>query len=110
MSLADQRCIPCHGNVSAFTREESEGYLKHLHQWHLSEDASHIYREFTFPDFKTALAFVNHVGLLAEETGHHPEICFGWAHANIRLWTHKIGGLHENDFILAAKIDKLPEA
>lgn len=110
MSLAEKRCIPCHGDVTAFTREQSEAYLKHLQRWSLTEDASHIYREFTFPDFRTALTFVNHVGALAEEAGHHPDICFGWAHASIKLWTHKIGGLHENDFILAARIDQLPES
>ncbi|KEA61917.1 Pterin-4-alpha-carbinolamine dehydratase [Marinobacterium lacunae] len=75
--------------------------------WTLAEGGKRIRREFTFRNFADALSFVNRVGELAEAEDHHPEIRFGWGHAEIELWTHKIGGLHENDFILAAKIDQL---
>lgn len=109
MSLADKRCVPCKGGIPALKREEIEPYLQQLDHWTLSDNASHIRREFTFADFNTALAFVNHVGHLAEAMGHHPEILFGWGHATVEIWTHKIGGLHENDFVLAARIDHLPE-
>jgi len=109
MSLAEKRCIPCHGDTSALTRESAEQYLEQVKDWSLSDNASRVYREFMFPDFKTALGFAAHVGELAEEAGHHPEICFGWGHARVEIWTHKIGGLHENDFILAARIDNLKE-
>jgi 4a-hydroxytetrahydrobiopterin dehydratase len=66
----------------------------------------HIEREFKFPDFKTALAFTNKVGGIAEEQGHHPDICLAWGRVGVTIWTHKINGLTESDFILAAKIDK----
>ena len=72
-------------------------------------DEHHITRAFTFPDFKTALEFVNLVGAIAEEQGHHPDIAIHWNKVDLVLWTHKIGGLHENDFILAAKINRLLE-
>ncbi len=109
MSLAEKRCVPCRGGVPTLTREEIAPYLEQVEHWELSENASRIRREFSFPDFNTALTFVNHVGHLAEEMGHHPEICFGWGYARVEIWTHKIGGLHENDFVLAARIDRLPE-
>jgi len=109
MLLAEKRCIPCHGGVSALTRKDAENYLKQVQGWSLSDNASRIHREFIFPDFKTALTFADHVGELAEEAGHHPEICFGWGYAKVEIWTHKVGGLHENDFILAAQIDALEE-
>lgn len=109
MSLADTRCVPCRGGIPALAREEIAPYLEQVEHWQLSEQANHIHRDFTFPDFRTALTFVNHVGELAETMGHHPEIRFGWGHARIEIWTHKIGGLHENDFVLAARIDQLPE-
>lgn len=109
MTLADKRCVPCKGGVPTLSREEIAPYLEQVDDWQLSENASRIRREFRFPDFNTALTFVNHVGRLAEEMGHHPEICFGWGYARVEIWTHKIGGLHENDFVLAARIDRLPE-
>ena len=68
----------------------------------------HLKRAFSFPDFRAALAFVNRVGELAEEQGHHPDIFLAWGKAEITTWTHKIDGLTESDFILAAKIDQLP--
>ncbi|MBV0934344.1 4a-hydroxytetrahydrobiopterin dehydratase [Marinobacterium weihaiense] len=109
MSLADKRCTPCRGGVPALTREEITPYLQQLDGWALSDNASRIARDFAFADFNTALTFVNHVGRIAEEMGHHPEVSFGWGHARVEIWTHKIGGLHENDFVFAARVDRLPE-
>lgn len=109
MSLSDKRCVPCKGDVPALTRDEIQPLLQQVDGWELAEQANRIRRTFAFPDFRTALTFVNHVGELAEEMGHHPEIRFGWGHASVEIWTHKIGGLHENDFVLAARIDTLPE-
>jgi len=109
MSLADTRCVPCRGGIPALSREDIAPYMDQIEGWELADNASRIRREFSFADFNTALTFVNHVGQLAEAMGHHPEICFGWGYASVEIWTHKIGGLHENDFVLAAQIDRLPE-
>jgi 4a-hydroxytetrahydrobiopterin dehydratase len=80
--------------------------LKELDAWDLEKE-HHLLKTYKFKDFAEALAFVNRVGQLSEQQGHHPDICFGWGHATITIWTHKIDGLTESDFILAAKIDAL---
>jgi 4a-hydroxytetrahydrobiopterin dehydratase len=80
--------------------------LKQVPQWN-AVDEHHIIRSFTFPDFKRALDFVNRVGDVAESQGHHPDILLAWGKAEITLWTHKINGLTQSDFIMAAKIDRL---
>jgi 4a-hydroxytetrahydrobiopterin dehydratase len=104
--LADKKCVPCRGGIPPLGGDQ----LKKLHQstpkWTVDRE-HHIYREFTFPDFKKALEFVNLVGEVAEEQGHHPDIFLAWGKAQITLWTHKIDGLTESDFIMAAKIDRL---
>jgi len=104
--LADKQCVPCRGGVPPLKGEE----LKKLHQlvpeWTVDQE-HHIHREFRFPDFRQALEFVNRVGELAEEQGHHPDILLTWGKAEITMWTHKIDGLTESDFIMAAKIDRL---
>ena len=105
MSLADQQCIPCKGGIPPLSRAQAQAYLKEVPGWALSEDASRIQRNFEFKDFAAALAFVNRIAAVAEQEGHHPEIAFGWGYCNVTLYTHKIRGLHENDFILAAKIN-----
>jgi 4a-hydroxytetrahydrobiopterin dehydratase len=106
LQLADKQCVPCRGGVPSIKGQE----LVKLHQsiplWTVEEE-HHIRREFRFPDFKQALDFVNRVGALAEEQGHHPDILLAWGRAQITLWTHKIDGLSESDFIMAAKIDRL---
>jgi len=89
------------------TRVESEHFLKEVPEWMLSDDGDKIERQFPFDDFAKAMAFVNKVGDLAEAEGHHPDISFGWGYANVIFFTHKIKGLHENDFIMAAKVDLL---
>lgn len=86
-------------------RAEAEASAAEIPEWSLSADATTISRRFSFADFAAALAFVNQVGALAEAQGHHPDITFGWGYAEVVLFTHKIGGLHANDFIMAAKID-----
>ena len=81
--------------------------LKEVPGWELANDGKAIKRRFKFKNFKTALAFVNKAGDIAEAEGHHPDITFGWGYAEFLLWTHAIGGLHENDFIMASKINQL---
>jgi 4a-hydroxytetrahydrobiopterin dehydratase len=107
--LADKTCVPCKGGVSPMKGRELEQLLKHFPQWKAVNE-HHITRTYTFPDFKQALDFVNHVGAVAEEQGHHPDILLTWGKAEVTLWTHKINGLTESDFIMAAKIDRLYSA
>jgi 4a-hydroxytetrahydrobiopterin dehydratase len=104
--LAKKSCVPCKGGVPPLAGKELETLAKEVPAWKVV-DAHHIVRTFTFADFKQALAFVNKVGAIAEEQGHHPDILLGWGKAEITTWTHKINGLTESDFILAAKIDAL---
>jgi 4a-hydroxytetrahydrobiopterin dehydratase len=90
-------------------REKSEALLKEVPGWVLSEDATRVSRTFKFENFVEAMDFVRWVGHAAESAGHHPDITFGWGYATVTFYTHKIGGLHENDFILAARINRLFE-
>ena len=105
-ALADKQCVPCRGGVAPLKGHDVEKLHKSVPAWVVT-DEHHIHREFKFPDFKQALDFVNRVGALAEEQGHHPDILLAWGKAEIKLWTHKINGLSESDFIMAAKIDRL---
>jgi 4a-hydroxytetrahydrobiopterin dehydratase len=104
--LASKTCVPCKGGVPPLKGKELEAYLKQVPGWK-AIDEHHITKTFTFADFKQALAFVNRVGEVAEKEGHHPAINFTWGKVEISTWTHKIGGLTESDFILAAKIERL---
>lgn len=106
-SLAEKTCTPCKGGVPPLTREEADELAVQASEWTLLEDPSRIERTFRFANFREALAFVQRVGDVAEREGHHPDIRFGWGYAAVSLYTHKIKGLHENDFIMAAKIDRL---
>lgn len=105
-SLIDKNCIPCKGGIPPFTEDQTRSHLELVDGWNVV-DNHHIEKTIKFPDFKSALAFVNQVGELAEQENHHPNINFTWGKVEISTWTHKINGLHENDFILAAKIDAL---
>ena len=105
--LAQKSCTPCRGGVPPLEPEAAKRLLAGVPGWELAEDARKIQRSYRFADFKEALAFVGHVGTLAEAEGHHPDVSFGWGYATVSLQTKKIKGLHENDFILAAKIDQL---
>jgi len=104
-TLIEKVCTPCRGGVPPLTREEAERYLGQVPGWELLDDARLIRRTFRFKNFREAFAFVHAVGELAEAEGHHPDVCFGWGYATVALRTKKINGLHENDFIMAAKVD-----
>ena len=106
--LASRECIPCRGGVPPLKGEEITKLLAQLDGWAVV-DEHHLKKAYKFTNFRAAQEFVNRVGGLAEEQGHHPDICFGWGRAEITIWTHKIDGLTESDFILAAKIDRLGE-
>ena len=104
--LADRECVPCRGGVPPMRAEEIQKLLGQLAEWEAVGE-HHLRKQYKFSNFRESLAFVNRVGELAESQGHHPDICFGWGQAEITIWTHKIDGLTESDFVLAAKIDKL---
>ena len=104
--LATKSCEPCRGGVPPLQGKELERLQREVPGWKIVE-GHHLYRLFHFPDFKTALEFVNRVGEIAEEQGHHPVIHFTWGKVEINIWTHKIDGLVQADFILAGKIDTL---
>ena len=108
--LAHKICTPCRGGVPPMALDEAKSYLEQTPQWTLLSDGTRIERTFKFADFKEALEFVDEIGALAEAEGHHPDVRFGWGYCTVELYTHKIRGLHENDFIMAAKIDELSRA
>jgi len=105
-TLASKTCVPCRGGTPALKGAELHTFSHQLPNWEVINE-HHIVRTFTFPDFKEALAFVNRIGEVAEEQGHHPDILLTWGKVGITLWTHKIDGLTESDFVMAAKIDQL---
>ncbi len=104
-NLLKKKCVPCEGGVMPFDKKESEKYLSQLSGWSLDEKAEKISKEFKFKDFIGAVNFVNSIAEIAEEEGHHPDIHIFYNKVLLELSTHSIGGLSENDFILAAKID-----
>jgi len=104
--LADKKCVPCRGGTPPLKGKELETMHHGVPLWSVVNE-HHLHREFRFPDFSQALQFVNRVGAIAEEEGHHPDILLAWGKAGVTLWTHKIDGLTESDFIMAAKIDRL---
>ena len=105
MSLADKACVPCRGGVPPLEGEALETLKKELPGWDVV-NGHHLRKLFKFPDFKQALSFVNRVGAIAEEEGHHPDLLLAWGKVEVTTYTHKIDGLTESDFILAAKIDR----
>lgn len=104
--LASRECLPCRGGVEPLTREQYKPLLTQLKAWTVIDD-HHLEKNFEFGDFSQALAFVNRVGALAEENGHHPDIYLSWGTVRLSIFTHKIAGLSESDFVLAAKCDAL---
>ena len=106
MSLAEKTCVPCRGGVPPLAGEALETLRRQLPDWDVVS-GHHLHRIFKFPDFVTALAFVNRAGAIAEEQAHHPDLLVGWGKAEVTIWTHKIDGLTESDFVLAAKIGQL---
>lgn len=104
--LAKKHCVPCRGGVPPLKGEALKKLEKELGSGWKVESEHHLEKEFKFPDFKQALAFTNKVGEIAEAEGHHPDLYLAWGKVKIQIWTHKIDGLTESDFILAAKIDR----
>lgn len=103
--LAKKKCLPCIGGTPPLKGEQLQGYFKQLEEgWDLVKEAR-LEKSYQFKDFKSALAFVNDIGKIAEEEGHHPDIELSWGKVKVILWTHKIHGLSESDFVMAAKCD-----
>ena len=109
VALAERPCVPCRGGVEPLTREQCAPHLAEVPDWELRNDARTLARRFRFTDYRTALAFANAVSALAEETWHHPELALGWGFCEVLLTTRKIRGLHESDFVMAARIDTLAQ-
>lgn len=105
--LTQQQCKPCEGGIRPIERDKAETLLKDLDQWQLNDDATEIRRDFSFKNFYKTMAFVNAVAWVANQEGHHPDMEVGYDYCNIRFTTHAIDGLSKNDFICAAKTDKL---
>ena len=108
--LSNKKCVPCEGGIPPFTIDQINTYQKKVDNWDVKEDIKDQYyliKEFSFKNFVSSQDFVNKVGEIAEQEGHHPDIWFGWGYATIKIQTHAINGLHESDFVLAAKIDKI---
>jgi 4a-hydroxytetrahydrobiopterin dehydratase len=104
--LAERQCVPCRGGVPPLDAEQVGKLLAEVPGWE-AERNHHLSRTFRFPDFAKALAFVNRVGTIAEEQNHHPDIYLAWGKVRVEIWTHKIDGLTESDFIFAAKISEV---
>ncbi len=108
--LFEKKCVPCEGGVPALDISEIHKYQKKIDGWDVIKNQKNIHfleKKFKFKNFVESQKFVNEVGRISEEEGHHPEILFGWGYARINISTHAIEGLSENDFILASKIDKI---
>ncbi len=112
MNLAEIRCVPCRGGIPPLTPAEIEALRPHVPHWQVIEQDGipRLERVFRFKDFLAALEFTQKVGALAEEQDHHPRIVTEWGRVTVQWWTHKIKGLHQNDFIMAAKTDVLYSA
>ena len=112
-SLKDKKCVPCEGGVVPFDISEIHKYQKKVDGWDISKDNKgnfFLNKRLNFNNFIESQEFINKVGEISEDEGHHPDISFGWGYAEIKITTHAIEGLSENDFILAAKIDQLTNA
>tara|TARA_B100000497_G_C7616966_1_gene370576 strand:- start:7 stop:351 length:345 start_codon:yes stop_codon:yes gene_type:complete len=108
--LEEEKCVPCEGGVLPFDISEIHKYQKKVDGWDIIKDENKIFflfKKFTFKNFLESQKFINNVGQISEEEGHHPDLTFGWGYAEIKITTHAIEGLSQNDFILAAKIDKI---
>ena len=107
-NLLQKHCVPCEGAARPYARSQARKMCAHTPQWHLTDEATVLTRQFSFRNFSDALTFVNRVGKIAEKEDHHPDILlYDWNKVTVTLTTHAINGLSENDFILAAKIDKV---
>lgn len=110
MDLTQQKCVPCRGGVPPLTSAQARAFLKQTEGWELLDDDTKIKRTFKTKDFTAAMDLVRKVADLSESEGHHPDITFGWGYCSVLFYTHKIKGLHENDFIMAAKVNELAAA
>jgi 4a-hydroxytetrahydrobiopterin dehydratase len=108
--LVEKTCTPCRGGIPPLTQPEAEAFRAQAPEWTLRDDATRIERTYRFKNFPEAFAFVRQAGELAETEAHHPDITFGWGYATVSLRTKKIKGLHENDFIIAVKLDRIAGA
>jgi 4a-hydroxytetrahydrobiopterin dehydratase len=108
-ALTGKTCTPCRGGIPPLSKAEVEGHHRQTPEWGVRDAARRIERTFRFKNFAEAFEFVKRAGDLAEEEGHHPDISFGWGYATVSLQTKKIKGLHENDFIMAAKLDQIAD-
>ncbi len=106
-NLSDKKCVPCEGGVPALTTEQVRGYLKQLHGWQVNKAHTEIFKEFNFKNYYQVMAFVNAVAFIAHQEKHHPDMSVHYNKVIVRYSTHAIGGLSENDFICAAKVDSL---
>lgn len=104
--LASKHCVPCRGGVPPLTVEQIDPLMRQLRGWRVV-DGHHLAKTYDFDDFAGALAYVNRLGAVAEAEGHHPDIHLAWGRVRVETWTHKIDGLTESDFILAAKADQV---
>ena len=107
MTLTEKHCVPCEGGIPPMDPESAQEYLTQVNDWKLLENATRIQRTFKFSNYVNTLDFVNLVAELSEAEWHHPDITFGWGSATVLYYSHKIKGLHENDFIMAAKVDEI---
>jgi 4a-hydroxytetrahydrobiopterin dehydratase len=107
VALAEKSCTPCRGGIPPLTEPEAAVYHAQAPEWQLLEQATRIERTYRFKNFAEAFGFVGRAAALAEGEGHHPDITFGWGYATVSLRTKKIKGLHENDFIMATKLDRV---
>lgn len=107
MALRDQHCVPCRGGVPPLTAEAVGPLLAQLPGWRVV-NGHHLAKEWRFPDFATALRFVNQAGAVCEQQGHHADFELGWGRVQALIWTHKIDGLTHSDFVLAARLDAIP--
>ena len=108
MDLSEKHCSPCAAGARALPEKQAQELAKDLPGWSISTDGKWLVKKYKFPNFAQTLGFVNQVGQLAEAEQHHPDIQLGWGYAHIQLQTHAAGGLHENDFILAGMIQRIP--
>ena len=107
MELAQKQCVPCRGGVPPLKGAELDSLKRQVPGWDVLNE-HHLKKTYTFPDFVKALDFVNKAGAIAEQQGHHPDLYLSWGKVGVEIWTHKIDGLTESDFILAAKLDQIP--
>jgi len=107
MTLAGRQCVPCRGGIPPLTPDQAASLLGQVPGWELTDHATRLSRRYTFKDFSQAQAFANSVGALCERENHHAVISYSWGWCTVVFYTHKIGGLHENDFIMAAKVSEM---